>query len=91
MMPLWMRLKVRERGKRGVSLHIPLFLIWILVVAILLLLLPLVVIVSLFTWYRGIGKAILLSYVGIFNILFTMSGFKMDISQPGKDVYISMF
>lgn len=90
MIPIWMRLRVREEGKRAVSLHIPLFLVWILVVALLLLLLPLVIIAGILLWYRGIGKAILASYVGIFRILFTMSGFKMDISQPGKDVYISM-
>jgi hypothetical protein len=85
-----MRLRVKEEGRRAVNLHIPLFLVWILVVALLLLVLPLVIIATILLWHRGIGMTIFTFYVGIFRILFTMSGFKMDISRPGKEVVVSM-
>lgn len=52
-LPLWLRIVVAEKGKKGIRLWIPLFLVAPLALAIVLLLLPLVLIGVFLMRMRG--------------------------------------
>jgi len=92
MIPLMLWIRVKEEGKRGLALPIPLFLVWMLVGALLLLLLPLVLLAALLSWPWGWGLVLLKIYFHIFVMLGSMSGLKLDISsrENGKITRIVM-
>ncbi len=92
MIPLWLWIRVEERGQRGFALPIPLFLVWLLLGALLLLLLPLVLVAALLSWPWGWGPALLKIYFHIFVMIGSLSGLKLDISsrEDGKVTRIIM-
>ena len=66
MMPMLMRLKVRPRDKKGVSLWLPVILAWILLWALMILIFPLMLLAALVTWRRGPGIMLLFIYPMLF-------------------------
>ncbi len=66
MFPVVMRLRIRPKGKRGISLWIPVILVWIILWALMIVLLPLLVLLAILTWRRGPGTGLLLIYPLIF-------------------------
>jgi len=89
MIPLVMRLKVREKGKKGVNLWIPIILAWILLLLLMILLLPVVLLVGLILWKQGYGKVLLLFYPRFFVLLFSMSGLKIDVESKNSKIFFN--
>lgn len=88
MFPLWMRLKVRPRGKRGVSLWFPVILLWILLGALMVALLPFLILAALLTWRRGPGPALLFIYPLLVSVLWNLSGLHLEIRDAENDVLV---
>lgn len=89
MLPIWMRLRVRPKGKRGVSLWIPVILVWIILWALLLILLPFVLIAAILTLRRGPGLTLLAAYPMLFSVLWNLSGLHVETRDAENDVLIS--
>ena len=88
MMPLLMRLKIgRDAGKRGVLL--PIFIVWVLLLALMAVLLPLVLIAAILTWLSGQGPWPLLVYPLLGSVLFHLSGLHIEIERSGENVLIA--
>ena len=81
MIPLWLWIRVEEKGQRRLALPIPLFLAWLLLGALLLLLLPLVLLAALLSWPWGWGKPLLRMYWQIFVLIGSLSGLRLDIDS----------
>lgn len=47
MLPLWLHLKIEKNGKRDFSLHLPLFILWLLALPLALIALPFLLLWSL--------------------------------------------
>ena len=91
MVPMLMRLDVRNRDRKGVRLFFPVILLWIIVFALLAAALPFVLVAALVTLRRGPGTRLLLFYPAFFGAVFAMSGFRVDIASHGeKKVFISL-
>ena len=90
MIPLVMRLGVRNRDRKGAALWFPVIVLWIIVFALLIAVLPFVIVAALVTLRRGPGTRLLLFYPAIFAAVFTLSGLNVDIvgHRNGK-VFIS--
>lgn len=90
MIPMLMRLDVRGDGRpRGVRLVFPVILVWIVVFALLVAALPFVLVAALAT-IRGLGVRLLRFYPALVAMLFSLSGFRVDIaSHRGDRVFIS--
>jgi hypothetical protein len=86
MIPLWMWVRVEEPGRKRFALPIPLFLVWLLLVALLLLLLPLVLLAALLAWPSGWGAPLLKMYFQLFVLVGSLSGLVIDVSgkKDGK-------
>jgi hypothetical protein len=88
MIPIFMRLKIsRNPDKYGVLL--PVFLAWILLFVLMILLLPFVLIAALFTWRRGYGKLLLLTYPLLISLLFKLSGLHIEVGSSEQNVLIA--
>ncbi len=89
MFPVVMRLRIRPKGKRGISLWIPVILVWIILWALMIVLLPLLVLLAILTWRRGPGTGLLLIYPLIFSVLWNMSGLHVETRGAENAVLIS--
>ncbi|MCX6553480.1 MAG: hypothetical protein NTZ12_00470 [Candidatus Aminicenantes bacterium] len=85
MIPLWLMIRVEEKGKHGLAIPVPIILVWLLLAALLLLLLPLVLLAALLSWPWGWGKPLLQIYFHIFVLIGSLSGLKLDISSREHD------
>jgi hypothetical protein len=85
MIPLILNMHVRKEGRRGVTLFLPIFLAWILLLALLLALLPFVLLAALLTWSNG-GKMLLDLYPRLFSILWALSGLHIEVKNEEEDI-----
>lgn len=88
MMPMIMRMRVYEKGKRPFRFFFPVILIWIIVAALLIVLLPFVLIAALVTWRSGPGKLLLIAYPIFFTVLFQLSGLHIEIANLKREFLI---
>jgi hypothetical protein len=92
MIPVWMNVKVKEKGKRTVNIPLPLFLVWILVFALLIAVLPLVLLAAFLSYPFCYSRTIMYSYIMIYALIFSLSGLRVDVDTKGQDktVYIKI-
>jgi cellulose synthase/poly-beta-1,6-N-acetylglucosamine synthase-like glycosyltransferase len=91
MVPMILRLDVRDRDRKGVRLFFPVIVLWIIAFAFLIAVFPFVLVAALVTLRRGPGTRLLLFYPAFFGAVFAMSGFRVDIaSHADKKVFISL-
>jgi hypothetical protein len=90
MIPMIMRVDIRNQDQKRVRLFFPVILLWIVAFALLIAVLPLVLVAALVTPPRGPGVRLLLLYPVIFSAVFALSGFRVDIaSHRSSKVFIS--
>jgi uncharacterized membrane protein len=90
MIPMIVRLDVRDPSQRGIVLLFPVILVWILVFALLIAVFPFVLVAALFTIGQGLGKRLLLFYPFFFGTVFALSGLRVDVmSHTNSKIFIS--
>jgi hypothetical protein len=87
-LPLLVRFKVKEPGRRGFGLWFPVILIWIILAALMLVLLPFVLLAALITIWRGPGLKLLLVYPLLAAVLWNLGGLTIDVGQKEKALLI---
>jgi hypothetical protein len=88
MIPLLVKMKIPRGTKRPLILWLPLFIVWLILFAILLLILPVLLIAVLFTWHRGYGKIIILSYPMLVAVLWNLQGLLIDVESKEDRIYM---
>lgn len=81
MLPMIVRFKVKEPGRRGFGLWFPVIVIWILLAALMLVLLPFMLLAALVTLRRGPGARLLLVYPLLVSVLWNLGGLTIDVDQ----------
>ena len=84
MLPMIVRLRVREPGRRGFGLWFPVIIIWVLLAALMLVLLPVLLLAALVTWRRGPGPSLLLVYPLLASVLWNLGGLTVDVDQKDR-------
>ncbi len=79
MLPLLMRFKIRQPGRRGFGLWFPVVFIWVLLAALMLVLLPFVLVGALVSAGRGPGLRLLVIYPLLASVVWHLGGLKIDI------------
>lgn len=88
MIPMLIRMKIVERGKKKVNLYFPIILLWIVVFAFLIVLLPFVLIAALILWPQGYGKIPLAVYAMLFLLIFSLSGLHIQVEDKKNQTLI---
>ena len=88
MPPLIMKIKFPREGKKPFCMYLPVFLAWVLVLAVFLLCLPFLLIAAVFTWHQGYGKIVLAAFPMVFHLMWHARGLKIDVE--GKDGLVFM-
>ena len=88
MIPLLMRLKIVEDDRNKINLWLPLFLIWIILLAVMILLLPFILVAALIFWILRNDIRILLIYPRLYSVLSALSGLAVRIEEKNKKVYL---
>jgi hypothetical protein len=88
MMPMLVRFKIKEPGRRGFGLWFPIILIWVLLAALMLVLLPVLLLGALVTWPNGPGPRLLLVYPLLFSVLWNLGGLTIDVEQKQRMLLI---
>lgn len=88
MMPMIMKMRIYEEGKRKFRFFFPVILIWIIVAALMIVLLPFVLIAAIITWRNGPGKLLLFAYPIFFTVLFQLSGLHIEIGNLKRELLI---
>jgi hypothetical protein len=83
--PLLMRLKTID-GDHRVNLWLPLFLVWILLLAIAIALSPVVCILAIILWPFGWGETLVLSGPALYRMVCSLRGLSVDIRKPNQVV-----
>jgi hypothetical protein len=82
-----MRLKLIN-AEHHVNLWLPIFLVWLIFLAIALALAPLVCVLVILLWPWGWGETLLLLGPAIFRLLCALHGFSIDIQNKNETVLI---
>ncbi len=90
MIPLLMKIRIKEENKRGLRLILPFFLVWLLLLVILIVLSPFLLIAALIFWTRGYGIKILAIVPLIFSLMCSLSGLIIQVDEGDKKVFISI-
>ena len=90
MIPMMMKMLIKEEGKRGIKLFIPLILVWIVLFALLIVLLPFLLLAALLAWPSGYGRVILAVIPMLLAIIWSMSGLKIHVQSKDKQVYLNV-
>lgn len=86
MFPMIMKIHIHERAGKKIRLWLPMFLIWILLVALLVLLSPVFLLAGIVAGLRGYGKVFLFAFPMLFSVLWAMSGLSIHIEDEDKKV-----
>jgi len=70
------------------NLWLPIFLIWILLLALLILVSPILLVIGLVAWIRGYGRTFLCIFPMIFAVLWAMSGLRIHIEDRDKKIQL---
>ena len=89
MLPMLMRLKIVERGRKKVNLWFPVVIVWLILFVLLIVLFPLVLLATILTWGRGTGRILLASYPMIVSILFNLSDLHIEVAGKDQSFLIS--
>ena len=84
MMPMLVRLKIKEPDRRGFGLWFPVIIIWILLATLMLVLLPVLLLAALVTWRRGPGPSLLLVFPLLASVLWNLGGLTVDVDQKDR-------
>jgi len=85
--PSVLRIRVINDKKRF-SIWLPLFLVWPLVLAVALVLSPLIIVLSVVLWHRGLGKTLLLSGPLFFALFSELRGLEIDVQNGPETVLV---
>jgi hypothetical protein len=90
MIPLILRLRVKDKNSRKFGIWFPLFLLWLVVLPLLALPAPVIFIFSLIAWSCGTGRKIWLLYTAVFTVICNLSGLHFEINSKEENVYIDL-
>lgn len=88
MLPMIVRLNVKEPGRRGFRLWLPAIIVWILLLALMLVLLPFMLLGALLTLWRGPGLRLLLVYPLLGSVLWNLGGLTIDVEEKERVLLI---
>ena len=90
MIPMILKLRIKDKNQKRFGIWLPLFLIWLIILPLLAIPAPFVLLAALILWPSSYGRLVLYSYLAVFSIISNMSGLNLDIESKDSIVYIDI-
>jgi len=90
MIPLILKLRIRDKNQRRFGIWLPLFILWLIILPLLAIPAPLIFLAALILWPGRYGRIILYSYFAIFTVIWNLSGLNLDIQSKDSIVYLDL-
>ncbi len=87
-LPFWFRIKIRDKNKKGINLHIPLLLPYLILLPFVILLIPVWLLVSLFTIGTTKGRMIFYIVPASYNLLCAARGTEIYVKEKKSEVIL---
>jgi len=88
MIPMILKLRVRDKEGKRFFIWLPLFLVWIIILPLLLIPIPFVLLAALIMCPTGKGYIILYGYLTIFKLIGSLSGLEINIGSGNNNFFI---
>jgi len=88
-LPMLMKLHIGKDERHGLSLWLPMILVYLVLLLVFLLLLPLLLLAALLLFPWGWSKAAFLFIPRLCGVICALRGLKVEIQQNKKKIYIS--
>ena len=88
MIPMILKLRVKDKDGKRFFIWLPLFLIWIIVFPLLLIPIPFVALAALIMWPSGKGFIIFYGYFTIFKLIGSLSDVEINIESGNNNFFI---
>ena len=88
-LPLLVRLRIKRLNHMGISIYLPLVIVYLLLSIPALLFLPLVLVASLLLLPWGWSRSAILIYPRIYGIICALKELEVDVHGKEKRFYIS--
>jgi hypothetical protein len=90
MIPLILKLRIKDKNQKRFGIWLPLFLLWLIILPLLAIPAPLIFLVALILWTGRYGRIVLYSYFAIFTIIWNLSGVNLDIQSKDNIFYLDL-
>ena len=88
--PLFLRVYVREKGKRRFCLWLPLFLLWVILFLLFILLLPFIVVAGIVLMMMGRGSILFGICLGFGRLICALRGLRVTVDSEDTKVLVSI-
>ena len=88
MIPMILKLRVREKNGKRFFIWLPLFLVWIIILPLLLIPIPFLALAALIMWPSGKGPVIFHGYLTIFKLIGCLSDLEINIESVNSTFFI---
>jgi hypothetical protein len=88
MIPMILKLRIRDKNGKRFFIWLPLFLIWIIILPLLLIPIPFVALAALIMWPSGKGSIIFHGYFTIFKLIGYLSCLEINIESVNSTFFI---
>jgi hypothetical protein len=85
-----MRIRIIEDNKKKISLFLPLFLVWILLLPFVIILTLFVLLAALILWPSGYGKKILAMGPAFCSVMCALAKLHIEVEEKEKKILISL-
>ena len=89
MIPFLMKIKIPRTGKQPISIYLPVFIAWVILIPLLILLLPIFLLVALITWINGYGRLGIIFFPMLISLLWNLQGLRIDVRDKDSEIYLS--
>ena len=88
MLPLMLRIRIKNPEGKGFGLWLPLFLIWPIGLVLVLAFAPIVLLLSLILWPFGKGRPLLLAAPMTLYLICHLRGLMVDVKNDEEQVFV---
>jgi len=83
--PMLMKLRLKEEGKRGIRLWLPLILLWPVALLVFLLVLPFLVLVSVF---HSKSRRMIIALPSLYRMICSLRGLRVEVEDTEEEVFV---
>jgi hypothetical protein len=87
--PLLLHLDISSQRGSNIALWIPIFLVWLILLAFFIALLPLILVTALLLWPFGWGRLVLFFFPLVGGCICALRGLKVDVEKSDGAVLVS--